>query len=81
MENQVREHEIRYFVDTEELVTTNPRLTVKQILEAARLDPSTHYLVEIRGHEQIPHKDINEVLHLHENEKFISISTGPTPVS
>ncbi len=81
MENHVHQHEIRYFVDTEELVATQSRLTVAEILEAAKLDPSTHYLVEIRGHEQIPRKDIREVLHLHENERFISVSTGPTPVS
>ncbi len=74
-------HVIHYFVDAEEQTTTDPVLTVRQILERAGLDPGTHYLIEIRGHEQIPHRDLDEKLRLHEKEKFISVFTGPTPLS
>jgi hypothetical protein len=72
---------IVYFVDDEKQETTDPVLTVAQILEKAGLDPKTHYLVELRGEQQIKHLDPNEKLHLHEHEKFISVFSGPTPLS
>ena len=72
---------IVYFVDDEKQETTNPILTVAQVLEKAGLDPKTHYLVELRGEHQIKHIDPNEKLHLHEHEKFISVFSGPTPLS
>ena len=72
---------IVYFVDNEKQETQVPILTVAQILEKAGLDPKTHYLVELRGEHQIKHVDPNEQLHLHEHEKFISVFSGPTPLS
>jgi hypothetical protein len=74
-------HTITYFVDNEPQKTTDPNLTVGQILKNAGLDPSSHYLIELRGHQQIEYKDINETIRVHENEKFISIFHGPTPLS
>lgn len=72
---------IVYFVDGEKQETGDPILTVAQILEKAGLDPKTHYLVELQGEHQIKHLDPNEELHLHEHEKFISVFSGPTPLS
>ena len=72
---------IVYFVDGEKQETSNPILTVAQILEKAGLDPKTHYLVELQGEHQIKHLDPNEELRLHEHEKFISVFSGPTPLS
>jgi len=76
-----QEHEITYYVDNEAQHTTNNELAVRQILEAAGDDPATHYLLELRGDQQIPHKDLEEVIKIHENERFAAIFTGPTPVS
>jgi hypothetical protein len=73
--------EITYFVDGEKQETEKRELTVAQILEKAGLDPTTHYLVELRGPEQIKLTDSNEVIKLHEHEKFISVFTGVTPLS
>jgi hypothetical protein len=75
------EKTIVYFVDKEKQETADPILTVAQILEKAGLDPKTHYLVELRGEHQIKHVDPNEKLHIHEHEKFISVFSGPTPLS
>ena len=74
-------HVIHYFVDNVEQFTAERSLTVEQILKNFGLDPATHYLVEIKGHNQIPHKDLNEEIKLHENQRFITVFTGPTPVS
>ncbi|MGD0228173.1 MAG: hypothetical protein ABSF71_38200 [Terriglobia bacterium] len=70
-----------YFVDGEKQETTQPCLTVAQILERVGLDPKTHYLVELRGGQQVKHTDPNETLHIHHDEKFISVFIGPTPLS
>lgn len=73
--------EITYFVDGEKQETKERELTVGQILEKAGLDPKTHYLVELRGGEQIKLTDLNELVKLHGHEKFISVFTGVTPLS
>jgi hypothetical protein len=73
--------EITYFVDGEKQETRERELTVSQILERAGLDPKTHYLVELRGTEQIKLTDPNQLIKLHEHEKFFSVFTGVTPLS
>ncbi len=78
---RAQEHVITYYVDNEAQHTTERELTVRQILEIAGDDPTTHYLVELRGDHQIPHQDLNEEIKIHENEHFIAIFTGETPVS
>ena len=75
------QHLIHFEVDAEHLETTDKTLTVAQVLELAHLDPATHYLIEIDGQHQKKHTDPDEQLHLHEHERFISVFTGPTPVS
>ena len=70
-----------YTVDGEPQTTTDHQLTVRQILSNAGIDSETHYLVEIRGNQQVPHKNLDEVIHMHQHMKFISVSTQPTPVS
>jgi len=74
-------HAIHYFVDAEEQTTTEAILTVEQILTKAGLDPASHYLIELRGDQQIPHQNLNEQLRIHEKERFISVFSGPTPLS
>lgn len=71
-----------YFVDDEQHATTEHVLTPVQILQAAGIDPGTHYLVQLQGQHQLSYQDKpDEQIHMHEHMKFISISTGPTPVS
>ena len=71
-----------YTVDDEPQSTTSHDLTPNQILSNAGIDTSNHYLVEIRGKERISYQDKGDtVIHMHEHMKFVSVSTGPTPVS
>ncbi len=73
---------ITYTVDGETQTTTEHELTPVQILQNAGIDPATHYLVQIEGQHKISYKDEpNKKIHMHEHMKFISVSTGPTPVS
>jgi hypothetical protein len=71
-----------YTVDDEPQSTTEHVLTAAQILEKAGIDLATHYLVQIEGNHRISFEGKpDEEIHMHEHMKFISISTGPTPVS
>lgn len=75
-------HEFEYTVDDESQSTTELALTPVQILEQAGIDPANHYLIEIRGDTQKSYEDEPDTeIHMHEKMKFISVSTGPTPVS
>ena len=76
-------HVIEYTVDDEHQSTAKHILTPKEILEHAGIDPSTHYLVQIKErHEQKSYKDHpDEPIHMHEHMRFISVCTGSTPVS
>ena len=71
-----------YKVDTEEQSTTSHILTPKHILSNAGIDPTTHYLVQIEGNKRTSYQTTpDQEIHMHEHMAFISISTGPTPVS
>jgi hypothetical protein len=71
-----------YTVDDEQQSTTAHTLTATQILTNAGIDPTNHYLVQIEGNHRVSYKDEpNKEIHMHEHMTFISISTGPTPVS
>jgi hypothetical protein len=82
MPNENRGPRFDYTVDGEAQTTDEHTLTPTQILQAAGIDPVTHYLVEIVGNTQKSYQnDPNEAIRMHEHMKFISIATGPTPVS
>ncbi len=71
-----------YTVDDEPQTTSEHVLTPTQILRNAGIDPNTHYLVQIIGNHQESYKDEPDIeIHMHEHMKFVSVSTGPTPVS
>lgn len=74
-------NQIDYMVDGVPQQTTTARLTVREILSRAGLDPANHYLVELRGANQVDHRDLDEEIHIHEKEEFISVFTGTTPLS
>ncbi|MDL2077655.1 hypothetical protein ACFU5D_25565 [Streptomyces anthocyanicus] len=66
-----------------EPVTGVPRSTTpNEILRLAEIDPATHYLVKITGrHQESFEGRGEETITVHEREKFVSLSTGPTPTS
>jgi hypothetical protein len=61
---------------------TSPRETTpSELLRAAGLDPANRELIRVEGKSQHPYPDPNQRIELHEGETFITVSTGPTPVS
>jgi hypothetical protein len=71
-----------YTVDDEPQTTTEHTLTPTQILQHAGLDPANYYLVQIEGNHQVSYQGKpEEAIHMHEHMKFVSVFTGPTPVS
>lgn len=77
-------HIIHFSVDGEEVTTPNHEMTPDQIIrDLGGKDPTQNYLVELHGKDkQESFKDRGEEpIHLHNNQRFIIISTGPTPVS
>jgi hypothetical protein len=77
-----QKHSTTFEVDGESVETTEKTLTPNQIMSLATVDPASHYLVEVEGRNQKSfegHGD--EPIHIHEKQKFITVATGPTPVS
>jgi hypothetical protein len=79
----VRPHEIHYKVDGENQTTREHKLTPRQIMTNAKIDPTTHYLIELRGkHDQVSFEGkADEPIRMHNKMEFITALTGPTPVS
>lgn len=75
-------HTIRFEVDGEPVETTGKKLTPIQIMELADVDPADHYLVEIKGRNQKAYQDEpDKPITVHDGDRFITVATGPTPVS
>lgn len=69
-------------LDGEDLELPDRDATPNEILQTAGLDPATHYLVQVHGKQQDSYQGRGEeTIKVHNNEKFISLSTGPTPTS
>lgn len=81
-ETETRTVTFHFTVDGEELSTHEHQLTPRQIMVLAGIEPATHFLTEIRGHEQISFEGKpDEPIRMHNGLVFISSSVGPTPVS
>ena len=73
---------IRFEVDGEDVETDQTEPSPVQIMQLAGVDPSTHYLKEIQGQKQISYEDAPDVpIKIHNNQKFITNSKEPAPVS
>lgn len=69
-------------LDGEPVTVDGHDQTPNTVLRAAGIDPATHYLVKIEGRHQTSYKDQGDVeIKVHEGEKFVSVFSGPTPVS
>ncbi len=69
-------------VDGRSLTLDDPTTTPNEILTFVGLDPTTHYLVRIEGRHQHSFEGRgDEQIRVHPGERFVSVSTGPTPVS
>ena len=76
-------HVIHYLVDGEAQETTKHILTPTDIMDKAKVDPKTHYLIRLIGEKkQESYQDRPEAkIHMHQGMRFITASLGPTPVS
>jgi hypothetical protein len=75
-------HPTTVTVDDEPVTTEQPDVTPNNIMTAAGVDPTTHYLVQVEGRHQTSYQGKGDVpIHVHEHEVFITVNTGPTPVS
>lgn len=73
---------IPYTVDGEPFTTTDPTLTPRQIMERAGVDPDANYLVEVKGRHQTSYREHpDKEIRVQKGDTFITVSTGPTPVS
>lgn len=76
------EKEVEILFDGEPLRLPKAGTTPNEILVVAGLDPATNYLVLIQGRHQVSYQGKgDEPIHVHKNESFIALSTGPTPTS
>lgn len=79
---QAGPHVIHYTVDGEAQETTSRELTPRQIITNAGLNPEERYLVEVKGrHQESFQNRMDEPIHMHEDQKFVTVFTGPVPVS
>jgi hypothetical protein len=78
-----REHEIDITIDGSPYTVTSREMTARELLALAGKDAEEFYLVEIKGKkERVSYKDNPDAeIKLHEQSKFITVSTGDTPVS
>jgi hypothetical protein len=72
-------HEVSVSIDGR--TVHSPRhTTAGDLLRAAGLDPARRRLVKVEGRHQTPFDPADE-LTLHDGETFVTVATGPTPVS
>lgn len=75
-------HAVTFTVDDEAVTTEDRDLTPVEIMALAGVDPATHYLVKVEGRHQVSYEATpDEPIKVHNNEVFVTVSTGPTPVS
>lgn len=73
---------IHYTVDGEQQKTMERRLTPRQIIVNAGLNPDDHYLVQIRGRAQISYKDrMDKPIEMKDGMEFVTVFCGTAPVS
>lgn len=75
---------ITYQLDDEPQTTNDKTLTPRQILTNGGIEVATHYLVLLHGNsgERTSYQGKeDDVIHMHPHMRFLSVSTGPTPVS
>lgn len=78
----IHRHEIEYTVDGEKQITLKHLLTAGQIMENAKVDPATHYLIRLlHGGGEEKYLDNSTVIHLHDRMAFLTALTGGAPLS
>lgn len=69
-------------IEVDEIPVATPKETTpRAVLIAAGRDPAARQLVRVKGKHQEPFPDPDQPIKVHEGERFITTSTGNTPVS
>ncbi len=71
---------LTYFVNGEPLITQKDDLTVREILTAAGFTPVEQYRLTRDAGDYV-YENYDQVVELHENERFTATYLGPTPTS
>lgn len=71
---------LTYFVNGERLITHKDHLTVREILTAAGFTPVEQYRLTRDAGNHV-YENYDQVVELHENERFTATYLGPTPTS
>ena len=72
---------VQFTEDGEPLEIETGSLTMLEILALVGKAPDHWYLVEKQGRERIEFRDPSSVIEIREGAKFVTVFTGPTPVS
>lgn len=72
---------ITYFVNGESETTDQGELTVRAILEGAGLAPATDYVLMSENPPKDYGTNYDELVRLHEHERFLGLFKAPTPTS
>jgi uncharacterized protein YabE (DUF348 family) len=74
-------HQITYSVNGETESTSTKDLTVKEILENAGFKPATDYTLKSENPPHDFESNYQEVVEVHEHQRFQALFKGPTPTS
>lgn len=75
-------HTVTIVLDHEKLHGVPQHTTPDEILRLGGIDPASHYLERIEGrHQESFRNQGDRLITVHDQERFVSLSTGPTPTS
>ena len=75
------EKDVTYFVNDEAQVSTEKKLTMREIVEGAGFSPASDYELEENDHGHTTYVDPDEEVVLHNGQHFTVTYTGVTPTS
>ena len=68
-------------IDGEKYELEDRDYTLRELLELSGNDPETTYLIEGHGHDETEYRDLEAVVKLDKNMRFVTGDRGPAPVA
>lgn len=81
MQDQNKAKKIKIKIDGEEYEVEDRGYTLRELLELSGNNPETTYLVERHGHDETEYTDLDAVVKLRKNIRFITGDRGAAPVA
>ena len=73
---------LHFTVDDEVTISREHDLPPSKIMELGGVDPKDHYLIRLNGYEEESFRGkADTLIHIDQNDKFITLLMAPTPVS